>query len=61
MLVLEKGGAMADKPFEIGKYWKTIADTCHDGLLVFDTRGRFLAANKAAEKLTGYTEEELKR
>ncbi len=51
---------MADNPFDIGKHWKTIANTFNDGLLVFDTRGRFLAANKAAEKLTGYTEEELK-
>ena len=52
---------MADKQLDIGKHWKTIADTFNDGLLVFDTRGRFLAANKAAQKLTGYTEEELKK
>lgn len=51
---------MTEKHFDIGKHWKTIADTFNDGLLVFDTRGRFLAANKAAEKMTGYTEEELK-
>ncbi len=51
---------MPKKQLDIGKHWKTIANTFNDGLLVFDTRGRFLAANKAAEKMTGYTEEELK-
>lgn len=55
-----EGGNMADSLIDIGKHWRTIADTFNDGLLVFDTRGRFLAANKAAEKLTGYSEEELK-
>lgn len=45
---------------DIGKYWKTIVDTFSDGLLVVDTMGRFIAANPAAEKLTGYTEEELR-
>ncbi len=45
---------------DIGKYWKTIVDTLNDGLLVLDTMGRVIAANPAAEKLTGYTEEELK-
>ncbi len=45
---------------DIGKYWKIIVDTFNDGLLVVDTMGRFIAANPAAEKLTGYTEEELK-
>ncbi|MBC2714361.1 MAG: sigma 54-interacting transcriptional regulator [Desulfobacteraceae bacterium] len=44
----------------VENYWKTIIDTLHDGLLVFDTRGRFIAANTAAEKLTGYTAAELK-
>lgn len=51
---------MPDKQLDIGSHWKTIADTFNDGLLVIDTRGRFLAANKAAERLTGYTEAELK-
>lgn len=47
------------KPKDIGKYWKNIADTFTDGLLIMDTMGRFIAANRAAEKLTGYTEKEL--
>jgi len=51
---------MTEKKLDIGKHWKTIANTFNDGLLVIDTKGRFVAANQAAEKLTGYTEEELK-
>jgi PAS domain S-box-containing protein len=34
---------------EIGKYWKTIVDTLHDGLMVLDPEGNILAMNPAAE------------
>ncbi|MBT8340534.1 MAG: PAS domain S-box protein, partial [Desulfatitalea sp.] len=44
---------------DIAKYWKTIVDTLQDGLLVVDPQGRILAANPAAERLTGYTADEL--
>jgi PAS domain S-box-containing protein len=44
---------------DISKYWKTVIDTLRDGLLVVDPRGNILAANPAAEKLTGYSENEL--
>ena len=44
---------------EIGKYWKTIVDTLQDGLMVIDPDGNILAMNPAAEKLTGYTTDEL--
>ena len=44
---------------EIAKYWKTIVDTLHDGLMVLDPQGNILAVNPAAEKLTGYSAEEL--
>ncbi len=44
---------------EIAKYWKTIVDTLHDGLMVLDPAGNILAVNPAAEKLTGYSAEEL--
>lgn len=44
----------------IGAHWRTIVDTVNDGLLIIDHRGRIMAANPAAERLTGYTEEELK-
>ncbi len=44
---------------EIGKYWKTIVDTLHDGLMVLDPEGNILAMNPAAEDLTGYSADEL--
>ena len=44
---------------EIAKYWKTIVDTLQDGLMVLDPQGNILAVNPAAEKLTGYSAEEL--
>ena len=44
---------------EIGKYWKTIVDTLQDGLMVIDTGGTILTMNPAAEKLTGYSTDEL--
>ncbi len=41
------------------KYWKTIVDTLHDGLMVVDDEGKIRLVNSAAEKLTGYSAEEL--
>jgi len=44
---------------DITKHWKTIFDTLRDGLLVVDPGGRIQATNPAAERLTGYSAEEL--
>ena len=44
---------------DLSKYWKTIVDTLHDGLIVVDPGGKIVSVNPAAEKLTGYTAEEL--
>ncbi|MBA3028496.1 MAG: PAS domain-containing protein [Desulfobacteraceae bacterium] len=44
---------------EIAKYWKTIVDTFRDGLLVVDPHGNIQAANPAAERITGYSEQDL--
>jgi len=44
---------------DIAKYWKTIVDTLQDGLMVVDPSGTIIAANPAAERVTGYTAEEL--
>ncbi len=44
---------------EITRYWKTIADTLQDGLLVVDPEGVIQAANRAAERMTGYAVDEL--
>ncbi len=44
---------------DIAKYWKTIVDTLQDGLMVVDPEGRIIAANPAAERVTGYMADEL--
>jgi len=44
---------------EIAKYWKTIVDTMQDGLMVLDPVANILAVNPAAERLTGYSADEL--
>jgi PAS domain S-box-containing protein len=44
---------------DIVKYWKTIVDTLQDGLMVVDPIGNIVAVNPAAEKLTGYSADEL--
>ncbi|MCF8069674.1 MAG: sigma 54-interacting transcriptional regulator [Desulfobacterales bacterium] len=44
---------------DISKYWKTVFETLQDGLLIVDPEGVILSINPAAEKLTGYTAEEL--
>ena len=44
---------------DIAKYWKTIVDTLQDGLMVVDPKGRIIAANPAAERVTGYRADEL--
>ena len=44
---------------DIAKYWKTIVDTLQDGLMVVDPKGMIVAANPSAERLTGYSAEEL--
>jgi PAS domain S-box-containing protein len=44
---------------DIAKYWKTIVDTLQDGLMVVDPSGNIIAANPAAEKVTGYSADEL--
>ena len=51
---------MAENTLDISRYWKPIMDTVKDGLIIIDKMGRIIAANPAAEKLTGYSEAELK-
>ncbi len=41
------------------KYWKTIVDTLHDGLMVVDQEGKIRVVNSAVENLTGYSADEL--
>ncbi len=44
---------------DLSQNWKTIVDTLQDGVIVVDPRGRIVAVNPAAEKLTGYIADEL--
>lgn len=44
---------------DLSRYWKTVVDTLQDGVLVVDPKGTVLSVNPAAERLTGYTAEEI--
>ncbi|MEJ2656734.1 MAG: sigma 54-interacting transcriptional regulator [Desulfobacterales bacterium] len=44
---------------DIGSHWETIIETLQDGVLVIDLEGNIMSANPAAERLTGYSSEEL--
>ncbi len=40
-------------------YWKTVVNTIQDGIMIVDKRGSIVSANKALEKITGFSREEL--
>jgi two-component system response regulator HydG len=44
---------------ELNQYWKTVVNTIQDGVMIVDTDGTIVSANKALEKITGYSKEEL--
>jgi two-component system, NtrC family, response regulator HydG len=44
---------------ELNRYWKTVVNTIQDGVMIVDTDGTIVSANKALEKITGYSKEEL--
>ena len=44
---------------DINNHWKTIIDTLSEGLIVVDSAGDIVAINPAAERLTGYSSDEL--
>ena len=44
---------------ELNKYWKTVVNTIQDGVMIVDTEGTIVSANKALEQITGYQKEEL--
>jgi two-component system response regulator HydG len=44
---------------DLDKYWKTVVNTIQDGIMIIDKSGAIISANKALEKITGYTKKEL--
>ena len=44
---------------ELDRYWKTVVNTIRDGIMIVNTRGTMVSVNRAFEKITGYTREEL--
>jgi len=44
---------------EYSNYWETVIDTMMDGLMVVDPEGVIVSINKAMERLTGYSKDEL--
>ena len=44
---------------DIGEHWRTIIDAVQEGIIIVDDHGFFVAANQAAQMMTGYKEKEL--
>ena len=44
---------------ELNEYWKTVVDTIQDGIMIVDKAGTIVSANKAFEKITGYTQSQI--
>jgi two-component system response regulator HydG len=42
-----------------GKYWQTVIDTMLEGLMLVDPDGKIIFVNRAFEKLSGYSKEEV--
>ena len=44
---------------ELDLYWKTVVNTIRDGIMIVNTGGAIVSVNKAFEKITGYSREEI--
>ena len=44
---------------ELNIYWKKVVDTIKDGLMIVDKGGRIISVNRALEKITGYSKDEM--
>ena len=44
---------------ELNSYWKIVVDTIQDGVMIVDEGGTIVSVNKALEKITGYTRDEM--
>ena len=45
---------------DIGSQWRPIIDSVQDGIILVDAYGKLIAANQAAQLMTGYEEKDLK-
>ncbi|MGD8385502.1 MAG: sigma 54-interacting transcriptional regulator [Desulfobacteraceae bacterium] len=54
---------MRDTDYELrhhlNHYWKTVVDTIQDGVMIVNTDGTIVSANRGFEEITGYSHEEL--
>ncbi len=41
------------------RYWKTVVDIIHDGVMIIDVSGNIISANQALTEITGYSQDEL--
>ncbi len=44
---------------DLNVYWKTVVDTIQDGIMIVDKGGTIVSVNKALEKITGYSRDEM--
>jgi len=44
---------------ELNVYWKKVVDTIRDGVMIVDKGGRIVSVNRALEKITGYSKDEM--
>jgi len=44
---------------ELNEYWKTVVDTIQDGIMIVNAGGTIVSVNKALEKISGYTKNEM--
>ena len=44
---------------ELNSYWKIVVDTIQDGVMIVDEGGIIVSVNKALEKITGYSRDEM--
>jgi two-component system, NtrC family, response regulator HydG len=41
------------------RYWKTVVDIIHDGVMIVDVGGNIISSNQALTEITGYSQDEL--
>jgi two-component system, NtrC family, response regulator HydG len=54
----KKGGELMQDQ-TLNRYWKTVVDIIHDGVMIVDVRGTIVSANNALTQITEYSQTEL--